>query len=73
VAFAGRDRRPPMLATAALAAFATPLWWNLILRWTGGTGAFSHAVRTLCPPHVSARNRESRSSELSQSAARAAR
>ncbi len=42
VAFAGRDRRPPVLATAALAAFLMPLWWNLILRWTGATGAFSH-------------------------------
>jgi len=42
VAFAGRDRRPAVLATAALAAFLMPLWWNLILRWTGATGAFSH-------------------------------
>ncbi len=42
VAFVGKDRRLPILVTTALAAFAMPLWWNLILRWTGATGAFSH-------------------------------
>jgi len=42
VAFAGNDRRPRMLVTAGLAAFWMPVWWNLILRATGATGAFSH-------------------------------
>ena len=42
VATAGKDRRPAVLATTALAAFAMPLCWNLILRWTGATDAFSH-------------------------------
>jgi hypothetical protein len=41
VALPGKDRRPPVLVTVALAAFAMPIWWNLILRWTGATGAFS--------------------------------
>jgi hypothetical protein len=42
VAFAGSDRRPRMLITVGLAAFVMPIWWNLILRWTGATDAFSH-------------------------------
>jgi hypothetical protein len=42
VAFAARDRRARVLITVGLAAFVMPIWWNLILRWTGATGAFSH-------------------------------
>ena len=42
LAFVGRDRRPAVLATAGAAAFVMPIWWNLILRWTGATSAFSH-------------------------------
>ena len=42
VASVGTDRRPPVLVTVGLAAFLMPIWWNLILRWTGATGAFSH-------------------------------
>jgi hypothetical protein len=42
VAFAGRDRRPQVLVTVGLAAFVMPIWWNLILRWTTATDAFSH-------------------------------
>ncbi|HEY5114660.1 MAG TPA: hypothetical protein VIJ00_03950 [Nakamurella sp.] len=42
VAFAGRDRRPSVLITVGVAAFVMPIWWNLILRWTTATDAFSH-------------------------------
>lgn len=42
VAFVARDRRPRVLITVGLAAFVMPIWWNLILRWTGATDAFSH-------------------------------
>jgi hypothetical protein len=42
VSFAARERRPGVLVTVGLAAFVMPIWWNLILRWTGATGAFSH-------------------------------
>ena len=42
VALPGRCRTPTILLTSALAAFAMPLAWNLILRATGVTGAFSH-------------------------------
>jgi hypothetical protein len=42
VVVAGRDRRPAVLATVAVAAFLMPLCWNLILRRTGATAAFSH-------------------------------
>jgi hypothetical protein len=42
VAFVGTDRGPRVLVTVGLAAFVMPIWWNLILRWTGATGAFSH-------------------------------
>ena len=37
-----RERRPAVLATAALAGFLMPLCWNAILRVTGATAAFSH-------------------------------
>ena len=40
--FAGRDRRPAVLAAAAAAALLMPVCWNLILRATGATAAFSH-------------------------------
>jgi len=42
VASAGRDRRPAVLITIGVAAFVMPIWWNLILRWTTATDAFSH-------------------------------
>jgi hypothetical protein len=42
VAIPGRDRRPRVLVTVGVAAFLMPTWWNLILRWTGATDAFSH-------------------------------
>ena len=36
VRFVLRERRPSVLLTAALAALAAPLAWDLILRHTGG-------------------------------------
>lgn len=42
LAFVARDRRPSTLAVGGVTAFLMPIWWNLILRWTGATGAFSH-------------------------------
>jgi hypothetical protein len=42
VALVVRDRRPAVLATAAASAFVSPLCWNLILRVTHATAAFSH-------------------------------
>lgn len=42
VAFAGKDRRVGVLATAGGAAFLMPIGWNSILRATGATAAFSH-------------------------------
>ncbi|HEY4993454.1 MAG TPA: hypothetical protein VII33_15365 [Nakamurella sp.] len=42
VAFGGRDRRPKVLITVGAAALLMPICWNLILRWTGATDAFSH-------------------------------
>jgi hypothetical protein len=40
--FVARDHRPAVLATAGIVALVMPIWWNLILRWTGATSAFSH-------------------------------
>jgi hypothetical protein len=42
VVFVGRERGPRTLITVAFAAFLMPLVWNLILRRTGATSAFSH-------------------------------
>src|SRR5215212_3019865 len=42
LAFVARERHPLMLAVGGVTAFAMPIWWNLILRWTGATSAFSH-------------------------------
>lgn len=42
VAFPAGSRRPAIVLASALAAFAMPLAWNLILRTTGATGSFSH-------------------------------
>lgn len=44
VAFVAKDRRPGVLISVGLAASLMPIWWNLILRWTGATGAFSHDI-----------------------------
>lgn len=45
VAFAARDRRPRVLFCAGLAAAVMPIWWNLILRWSGATAALSHDIQ----------------------------
>src|SRR5450759_4135940 len=42
VAYPGRDRRWPVLATAAGSALVMPICWNVILRVTGATATFSH-------------------------------
>ena len=42
LAFAAKDRRRTTLVIGALAALAMPVAWNLILRLTGATAAFSH-------------------------------
>jgi hypothetical protein len=40
--FAGRERRRPVLIAVAAAALVLPVCWNVILRVTGATSAFSH-------------------------------
>jgi hypothetical protein len=42
VVFVGRERSARTLITVAFAAFLMPLIWNVILRRTGATSAFSH-------------------------------
>lgn len=42
VMLATRDRRPWVLVRVAASAFVMPISWNLILRSTGATDAFSH-------------------------------
>lgn len=42
VVLAARERRPQVLVTVAVTAFVMPICWNLILRWTEATDAFSH-------------------------------
>jgi hypothetical protein len=42
VVYVAKDRRRPVVAAAAAAALAMPLLWNVILRVTGATSAFSH-------------------------------
>jgi hypothetical protein len=42
LAYAAKDRRRSTLVTAALSALVMPVAWNLILRLTGATAAFSH-------------------------------
>ena len=49
VAFAVRERRPTVLATAALAAAAGPLAWNAILRDTNSSGFFVDAPFAVVP------------------------
>src|SRR5450756_525683 len=42
VAYPGRDRRWPVLMTAAGSALVAPICWNTILRVSGATATFSH-------------------------------
>jgi hypothetical protein len=42
VAYAGKEKRAVVLIAAGTAAFVMPVFWNLILRWTAATAAFSH-------------------------------
>jgi len=49
VAFAVRERRPTVLATAALAAAAGPLAWHAILRDPNSSGFFIDAPLAVVP------------------------
>lgn len=42
VAYAAKDRRRSVLVTTAAVALVMPLLWNIMLRVTGATAAFSH-------------------------------
>jgi hypothetical protein len=42
LAYATKQRRRSTLVTAAVAALVMPVAWNIILRITGATSAFSH-------------------------------
>jgi len=49
VAIAARERRPPVLAIAAVAAAVGPLAWNAILRDTNSSGFFVDAPVAVLP------------------------